>query len=374
MALTIDKKGALKYGQVMSDLVGRIERSQWKVGDAIPPVPMLARQYGVHRLTILKALGHLSQAGYLSVEQGRGTFVKETARPKFIGLLFGDDIYNQPSSRYSPMLARAAERFFRSKGFEVKFYVEHPHLVSQGIANRDLMSDLEKGALSGLVSAQTANPERTFLASAVWKKGCVPYVLIGALESVPHRVHGDQLALARLGLDYLRHKKRRRVAVIGYSKEPSDEKMELLRSEIRKRGLQTCDEWLPITPVYTEEHGYESARQVWKCSSKPDALLITDDIMGKGAIQAMLQLGLRVPGDVTIICQTIKGSGIFYPIPIARLEYDAVKIVKSAGQLLLEQMRQPHVPPRTIRVPPKLRLENEIETAAQPDEQPVLTR
>src|SRR5512139_3900574 len=83
-----------KYLQVMNDLSTRIERGEWKVGDSIPPVPELEKEYAFNRLTILKALNGLAREGYLSVEQGRGTFVKRQKIQTHVGLLFGDDIFN----------------------------------------------------------------------------------------------------------------------------------------------------------------------------------------------------------------------------------------------------------------------------------------
>ena len=46
-----------------------------KVGDLLPPEPILEKKYGVSRITIRKAVQLLSDEGYVTVKQGYGTTV-----------------------------------------------------------------------------------------------------------------------------------------------------------------------------------------------------------------------------------------------------------------------------------------------------------
>ena len=73
--------------------------------------PVLQRRYAFNRLTILKALNHLAQEGYISVEQGRGTFVKRQSVQMHVGMFFGDDIFNASAMPFSSLMAKAAQRF-----------------------------------------------------------------------------------------------------------------------------------------------------------------------------------------------------------------------------------------------------------------------
>ena len=63
------------YQQVMDDLKGEIARGVYAAGSRIPSEMELAKSYGVGRITVRRAIEELSRAGYLSRQQGRGTFV-----------------------------------------------------------------------------------------------------------------------------------------------------------------------------------------------------------------------------------------------------------------------------------------------------------
>lgn len=63
------------YQQVMDDLKGEIARGVYASGSRIPSEIELAKSYGVGRITVRRAIEELSRAGYLSRQQGRGTFV-----------------------------------------------------------------------------------------------------------------------------------------------------------------------------------------------------------------------------------------------------------------------------------------------------------
>jgi len=64
-----------RYQQIKDDLLARIRAGEWKVGDAIPPEEGLARDFGVARMTVNRALRELTDAGVLTRTRGAGTFV-----------------------------------------------------------------------------------------------------------------------------------------------------------------------------------------------------------------------------------------------------------------------------------------------------------
>jgi GntR family transcriptional regulator len=65
------------YGQIASLMRTRIEQREWGVGNRIPTVDALAREYGVAKITIRQALDELAEQGLISRGRGRGTFVEK---------------------------------------------------------------------------------------------------------------------------------------------------------------------------------------------------------------------------------------------------------------------------------------------------------
>src|SRR4051812_12394713 len=68
-------------------------------GTAIPTEMELARDYGVSRVTVARALNDLVRQGVLDRHQGKGTFISQRSRKatQCIGILCSQDAY-QPLS------------------------------------------------------------------------------------------------------------------------------------------------------------------------------------------------------------------------------------------------------------------------------------
>jgi DNA-binding transcriptional MocR family regulator len=65
------------YLQLQRSLRSLIQREEWRPGMQLPAVPNLADRFGVHRLTVLKAIAGLKRTGWLQTVPGRGTFVAD---------------------------------------------------------------------------------------------------------------------------------------------------------------------------------------------------------------------------------------------------------------------------------------------------------
>ena len=59
-----------------------------------------------------------------------------------------------------------------------------------------------------------------------------------------------------------------------------------------------------------------------------------------------------------------RNSGIFYPLNVARVEYDIGEAASLAGQMLLDLIRNPALPPQTAVLHPRLVLPGHREPAA----------
>src|SRR5258708_18637228 len=65
------------YFQVYKDLLERIQRGEFPPGSFLPPERQLTENYGVSRITIIKALDELAREQYIKRQQGRGTIVTD---------------------------------------------------------------------------------------------------------------------------------------------------------------------------------------------------------------------------------------------------------------------------------------------------------
>lgn len=75
-------KGAFVTERLSTDLKQQIESGKLAAGSLVKPVRELMKQYRISYNSVRKALKQLSDAGYLTLEQGRGTFVKGAKVPR----------------------------------------------------------------------------------------------------------------------------------------------------------------------------------------------------------------------------------------------------------------------------------------------------
>lgn len=85
----MDRKRVPQYKIIEKDLRDSISIGQYKPGDMIPAEIELASSYGVSRVTVRKALDHLTAQGLLQRAAGVGTFVKSQVIKEKVPQLLG---------------------------------------------------------------------------------------------------------------------------------------------------------------------------------------------------------------------------------------------------------------------------------------------
>lgn len=68
--------GQPKYVRLANQLRHHIESGRYADGDLLPSEPQLAREHGMSRPTVVRALELLRRDGLIESRQGRGTFVR----------------------------------------------------------------------------------------------------------------------------------------------------------------------------------------------------------------------------------------------------------------------------------------------------------
>lgn len=63
------------YQKIFYDFVKKIEGGEWAVGDQVPTEKQISAEYGVSRITSKRAMEELRDAGYIERRPGRGSFV-----------------------------------------------------------------------------------------------------------------------------------------------------------------------------------------------------------------------------------------------------------------------------------------------------------
>jgi DNA-binding LacI/PurR family transcriptional regulator len=103
-----------------------------------------------------------------------------------------------------------------------------------------------------------------------------------------------------------------------------------------------------------EIFGYLVGSRLYSQKKLPDAILVLDDIMAKGVAMEIFKQGVKIPRDLLFMTHSNKGSGVFYPVPAVKIEFDPDRLVEAAGQMLVRSMTRGEKLAGNRKVPPEL--------------------
>jgi LacI family transcriptional regulator len=136
----------------------------------------------------------------------------------------------------------------------------------------------------------------------------MPLVLLNAADSTHDMVTIDNFGGARAMMAHLAALGHRRIAFICGPARNSDARERLRGYRHAMRALET--ETLAVPGDFTEEAGYAATMQILAASPRPTAIFAANDAMAVGALAALVESGVVVPGQMAV-------TG-FDDIPIAR--------------------------------------------------------
>ncbi len=131
------------------------------------------------------------------------------------------------------------------------------------------------------------------------------------------------------------------------------------RSALEKHGVAVQDE-LVVREATSDESGDQSGRQAMlrllKLSPRPDAVFCYNDPVAMGAMDVILESGLRIPEDIALIgCGNVLYSASLR-VPLSTIDQRSAEIGAKAGEMALKLIgsrKQPQ-PPEIILFPPEL--------------------
>ncbi len=108
----------------------------------------------------------------------------------------------------------------------------------------------------------------------------------------------DNRAAAAAGTSFLLDRGRRRIAMIAGRGGPQDERSTGYRQALAERGLAPV---MALDAEFSETGGYRAASTLLEGAAVPDAIFAANDLMAIGAMAALRERGLPVPGRVAVI-------------------------------------------------------------------------
>lgn len=212
--------------------------------------------------------------------------------------------------------------------------------------------------LDALVIASTGADAKLFHRM---QKEAQPFVLIDrSLDNLDANFVGtDDVAVGRIATSHLIELGRRRIAHIGGgANSTSLRRRDGYLRALREHKLPIVKEHIlhrEFVDIQSERQGKEAMRALLQCNPRPDAVFCYNDPIAIGAINVILDAGLRVPEDIALIgCGNLHYDD-WLRVPLSSIDQHSEQIGHRAGEILLQMIEERDWPvPEQVVLEPKL--------------------
>lgn len=225
-------------------------------------------------------------------------------------------------------------------------------LISYSRENaEDEMADIEllvSRKVDGLIIASAQHGARAF------KDLKIPYVLID--RKVPGLkasfVGTRNEEIGSLATSHLIDQGCRRIAHLrGPILSTAEDRLKGYRHALHRHGLSPQIE----TAGHDDAGGYRAMKRLLGRKIRPDGVFCFNDPVAAGAMRAILETGLAMPGDIAIIGAANMHFADMFRIPLSTVDQDTAAMGSKAADMLLAGMQsEKKLPRREVILPPRL--------------------
>ena len=148
---------------------------------------------------------------------------------------------------------------------------------------------------------------------------------------------------------------RRRIAHISghYNTRPGTDRLLGYRSEIERLGLPAPAEYV-VEGDFFHDSGFDAAKRLLELDEPPDAIACASDSMAVGAIAAIEQAGLRVPGDIAVTGFDDADYAATVMPALTTMRQDALGMGTAAAEAVLRMLDDPESSPPVVLIETEL--------------------
>ena len=323
--------------QLRSILIEELQSGRFSPGGKIPSERDLARRYSVSRASVRDSLARLISEGLLVRAGVRGTFVADripgyatsAAGTRNVAFLANRNVLEFFQFRYNHVLAGIGSEL-RANGFNL---VLHSIDETEDRALRESLAPGGKPAVDGCIIGGKLR-RQTF---HVIQELALPVILVdrGASRDVEDAfsIRADYFTGTRLAIHRLHEAGHRDIGFIGFADSQKYRAYCQALKELRipyEPDFVDFLELFDLPPAILA--GYQSLQAIHARAHLPTALLVTDDVVAIGVMEALQIAGIGVPDRISVVCFDDLGQST--TPPLARIRFDR----EAAGRLAASTM------------------------------------
>jgi LacI family transcriptional regulator len=289
-----------------------------------------------------RVLRAMTKTGYTVNRQARAL---AGGRHQVIGLLVPE-----LDTSYIGEVLRGIDEEIAAAGYDLMLYTTHRRRTRESI----FVNSITTGMTDGLLMILPVDPA-TYVTSI--RRRDFPFVLIDheGLDDEGPSVGATNREGARQAMRCLIDLGHRRIGFItgNLDMDCAKERLAGYRESLAERGIPVDDD-LIAEGNFHKPLAFQQTRALLALADPPTAIFAANDVSAFGVMDAVRDLGLRVPDDVSVIG--------FDDIPDARMSAPALTTVRQpmremgarATRMLLDQIAGKHPDPRRIELSTEL--------------------
>ena len=308
--------------QLRDILLLEIKEGRFTEGGRISSERDLAERYGISRASVRETITELINGGILFRTVGKGTYVATAAaraqaspQTRNVGFLISEDIFHFVQTGYNRILRGVGEAcrvngdrlVFHSVGDSARFPIDE----SLKLTGCVVVGGLRRSALDRL------------------KEDGIPFVLVDLLlkdeAADGTTVTIDYAGGTRMAIQHLFHLGHRHIGFIGLS---GSEKYTAYWQSLEEFGLPYNPHQVEFLQAMDLEPGmlagFRATQKLIASSQLPTALLVTNDYVARGVMEALMVAGVEVPKRVSVVGYDDLGVKTIPPITTIRVDLDQV--------------------------------------------------
>jgi GntR family transcriptional regulator, arabinose operon transcriptional repressor len=381
-----ERQRQMKHLQVERRLKEIITAQRLQPGTQLPDELNMAERMGVGRVTVRRALASLADAGLLSREKGRGTFVarmpdeyEDLNRPFYCTVESNDPLVFPNLHHVSILVPFTYEAYVTGPSGYILFEVINglrDELAAHGLAlnvvtlGKDASLEaffhlaLRAQKLQGLIYHDTTDhSEAAFAHVALAHLGRrLPWAILSK-RLLPRNpkcsiVCCDDEPGGRLLADHLVRLGHRRIACLYWKADQTraGSRTNGWLTGMREAGL-AVEERLMVTPASGgQRSGYDAMRQILALprTEWPTAVCCLSDPWAIGALTAIREMNLRTPGEMAVAGFDDMPLARHTEPPLTTVKKHRYRLGQEAARLILAQAERKSAAPGYVVLQPDL--------------------
>ncbi|NLI22776.1 MAG: LacI family transcriptional regulator [Clostridiales bacterium] len=324
----------------------------------------LSRRCGISVSTVSKALNGYSdvsdatretviqaakEIGYYPNAHARALKTKHSYN---LGVLFADDKHSGLTHSFFSLVLESFKKEAERQGYDITF-ISH----NMGDTKMTYLEHCHYREVDGvcIASINFQEPEIIQLVNSE-----LPIVTIDHLVSNRTCIQSNNLYGIQVLMDYIYAKGHRRIANIhGQKNAITDTRLGSFYRMAQALRLDIPDEYIGTCEYNDPPSVYRAVMQIMSLKNRPTCILVSDDFSALGAYEAIADLGLQIPRDISIV--GYDGIPIMQLLKprLTTIRQDTGLIGSEAAQKLIELIQNPKTSIPEIAVIPCSLIEGE---------------